>query len=238
MLGRLKGVTFATTLLSLPAAAIWLSLGNFPHTSYSVTDRLLQFGAHARARMRSHFRDAGIPYPPARIVLLGLKSERRLEVYAGAVEAPLRFIHAYRIHAASGHAGPKLRAGDRQVPEGVYAIRGLNPNSVAYVSLMVGYPNEFDRARARHDGRGNLGGDIVIHGPTAGTAGCIALKAKAIEEVFTLVADVGTSDANMIISPRDLRRRKPPPRLLRDGWNAALYARITAAMSRLPAPQS
>lgn len=236
MADRLKGVTFATTVLSLPAAVVWLSLGNFPDTGYSVTDRLLQFGAASRTRMAPHFSRAGISYPPARIVMLGLKSERRLEVYAGAADQPLRFIRAYPIHAASGRNGPKLRAGDRQVPEGLYAISNLNPNSVAYVSLMIDYPNDFDRARAKQAGRRNLGGDIVIHGPTAGTAGCIALGAKAVEELFTLVADVGASATQLIISPRDLRRTKPPPRLLQKPWNAALYARITAAMTRLPAP--
>jgi hypothetical protein len=238
MLGRLRGVTFATTLLSMPAAAVWLSLSQFPHSSYSVTDRLLQFGAASRNRMAHHFQHAGIPYPPARVVILGLKSERRLEVYAGPGDKPLRFIRDYLIHAASGLAGPKLRAGDRQVPEGIYAIRGLNPNSVAYVSLMIDYPNEFDHARARYEGRRKLGGDIVIHGPTAGTAGCIALEENAIEELFTLIADVGAAGTKMIISPRDLRRAKPPPRLLRQRWNAALYAHITAAMAQLPAPEN
>ena len=237
MPGRLKGITFATIMLSLPAAAVWLSLGSFPHISYSVTDRLLQFGADARSRMTPHFAQAGVAYPPARIILLGLKSERRLEIYAGPADKPLRFICGYRIHAASGRAGPKLRAGDRQVPEGIYGVRGLNPNSVAYISLMIDYPNGFDRARARHDGRRKLGGDIVVHGPTAGTAGCISLTAEAVEDVFTLVADTGAGSTKMIISPRDLRREKPPPRLLRKPWNAALYARISAALSRLPAPE-
>ena len=52
---------------------------------------------------------------------------------------------------ASGGLGPKLREGDRQVPEGVYSIVYLNPNSVAHLSLALGYPNAFDRAHA--DGR-------------------------------------------------------------------------------------
>jgi len=237
MLGRLRGITFATTLLSLPAAAVWLSLAKFPYSSYSVTDRLLQFGTAARGRILPHFAQAGVSYPPTRLALLALKSERRLEIYAGPRDKPLRFIRSYRIHAASGGAGPKLRAGDRQVPEGIYAIHGLNPNSVAYVSLMLDYPNEFDRARASHDGRRKLGGDIVIHGPTAGTAGCLALTKKAIEDLFTLVADTGPASVRMIISPRDLRQVKPPTRLVRQHWNAALYARITAAMARLPAPE-
>jgi hypothetical protein len=238
MLDRLKGVTFATTMLSLPTVLVWLSLGHFPHASYSVTDRLLQFGAAARDRVTPHFARAGVAYPPARIILLGLKSERRFEIYAGPADGPLRFIRAYSIHAASGRSGPKLRSGDRQVPEGIYRIRGLNPNSVAYVSLMIDYPNAFDRARARHDGRRKLGGDIVVHGPTAGTEGCIALADKAVEDIFTLVADAGVNSTKMLISPRDLRRKKAPARLVREPWNAALYARISTELSRLPAPGS
>lgn len=232
---RLKGITFATTLLSLPAAIVWLSIGMLPPFTYSVADRLVQFGNAARNRMTPYFAQAGLRYPPSRVVLLGLKSERRLEVYAGPANASLRFVHGYRIQAASGHDGPKLRAGDRQVPEGVYRVRGLNPNSVAYVSLMIDYPNAFDRSRARQDGRRRLGGDIVIHGPTNGTAGCISLNTRAIEDLFTLIADTGRGAARVIISPRDLRRAKPPPRLLRKQWNAALYARIASELSRLPA---
>jgi len=236
MRDRLKGVTFATTLLSLPAVVVWLSLGMLPPVTYSVADRLVQFGDAARDRMAPHFARAGLRYPPTRVVLVGLKSERRLEIYAGATKKPLRFVHGYRIHSASGGAGPKLRAGDRQVPEGIYHIHGLNPNSAAYVSLMIDYPNEFDRVRARHDGRRRLGGDIVIHGPTNGTAGCISLATRAVEELFTLIADSGAGNARVIISPRDLRRAKPPRRLLWKPWNAALYARIASELSRLPAP--
>jgi len=38
------------------------------------------------------------------------------------------------------------------VPEGVYAIESLNPNSLFHVSLRLGYPNEFDRAQAAKEG--------------------------------------------------------------------------------------
>ena len=68
----------------------------------------------------------------------------------------------YPIRAASGALGPKLREGDRQVPEGVYDIESLNPNSRFHVALRVGYPNAFDRQMAGREGRTALGGDIMI----------------------------------------------------------------------------
>lgn len=73
-------------------------------------------------------------------------------------------IKSYPILAASGSIGPKLRESDMQVPEGVYQIESLNPNSQFHLSLRVNYPNEFDREQARIDGRAQLGGDIMIHG--------------------------------------------------------------------------
>ena len=60
--------------------------------------------------------------------------------------------------AFSGTLGPKLREGDGQIPEGIYGIGYLNPNSSYYLSLKVTYPNASDRARAKKDGRTNLGG--------------------------------------------------------------------------------
>jgi murein L,D-transpeptidase YafK len=32
------------------------------------------------------------------------------------------------VHGASGGAGPKLREGDRQVPEGIHRVEALNPD--------------------------------------------------------------------------------------------------------------
>ena len=64
-----------------------------------------------------------------------------------------KLIHRYSVLAASGVAGPKLRQGDKQVPEGVYGISFLNPSSRYDVSLRVNYPNAFDRQMAAKDGR-------------------------------------------------------------------------------------
>jgi len=55
-------------------------------------------------------------------VLVGFKHERELHLLASRPDGSLAFVRAYPILGASGTLGPKLRQGDRQVPEGIYAI--------------------------------------------------------------------------------------------------------------------
>src|SRR6185436_12110813 len=109
----------------------------------SIGDRVAQYGETARARLKPFFDKARVSYPPEKIVLVGLKAERVLQVYAAAGTNEARFVRSYPILAASGGPGPKLREGDRQVPEGVYPIELLNPNSRFHVALRVGYPSVF-----------------------------------------------------------------------------------------------
>jgi murein L,D-transpeptidase YafK len=67
--------------------------------------------------------------------------------------------------------GPKRRKGDGQVPEGLYVIDTFNPNSIFYLSLGINCPNASDRVL----GKGELGGDIFIHGNRV-TIGCIPIR--------------------------------------------------------------
>jgi hypothetical protein len=236
MTGWLKTAVFATLVFALPFVAVWIGLRDVPPDRHAVADRLDAFGSAARTRLLPKFLRAGVAYPPEKIVLVGLKEERKLEIYAAGHDGQFRFIDDRPILAAAGGPGPKLRAGDRQVPEGIYNIRYLNPNSVAYVSLMIGYPNEFDRARAREDGRKNLGGDIVIHGPTTGTAGCLAFTEEAVEDIFTLAADSGVANTRIIIAPNDLRRTDAPKPAKAKPWIKALYTTISEDLGKLPYP--
>src|SRR6058998_1852027 len=122
----------------------------------TLADALRTYGAAARIRLAPHFRRAGVAYPPKRVALLAFKKERRVALWAGDAKT-WHFIRSYPILAASGHAGPKLRQGDYQVPEGLYRIEWLNPASSYHLSMKVSYPNDFDRAQGAHDGRTKLG---------------------------------------------------------------------------------
>ena len=53
-----------------------------------------------------------------------------------------------RCAAGLDSSAPRLREGDRQVPEGFYSITPaqMNPNSAYYLSFNIGYPNAYDRA--------------------------------------------------------------------------------------------
>lgn len=156
-----------------------------------------------RERIQSHFTKAGVTYPPERIAILVFKEEKQLSLWADG-----KFIRHYAVTAASGHAGPKLREGDRQVPEGIYRIEYLNPNSSYHLSMKVSYPNDFDRRMARRDRRTRLGGDIFIHGKAV-SIGCVAVGDRAIEELFELVKATGASKVRVIIAPNDLRSERP-----------------------------
>ena len=99
--------------------------------------------------------------------------------------------------------------GDRCTPEGWFTIKQKNPNSKYDRFMLLDYPN--DSARVRFDAlkakgaipaSALIGGDIGIHGIWQGgddmiemgvgwTDGCVALKNKDIEELFSLVG-VGT----------------------------------------------
>lgn len=200
----------------------------------TVAERVAEYGPAARARLEPHFWAAGVAYPPSRVVLLGLKQERRLELYAGGAGDGPVFIRAWPIIGASGKLGPKLREGDRQVPEGLYRIDSLNPNSRFHLSLRIDYPNEFDRRIAAAERRGNLGGDIFIHGGSA-SVGCLAMSDPVAEELFTLVADIGRENVEVVIVPVDLRRSAVPPEL-HTGWRVELYDALSRRLAALPRP--
>ena len=203
-------------------------------TNKTVADRLAEFGDAARSRMRPSFERAGVSYPPRQLALIGLKAERVVQIYAADAGGNSRLVCVYPILAASGESGPKLREGDRQVPEGIYPIESLNPNSDFHVSLRVGYPNEFDRRQAKAEGRKKLGGDIMIHGGAA-SIGCIAVGDEAAEEFFVLAADVGVENIAVILSPVDFRVGKAvPPDANLPEWCASLYGAIRTRLKDYP----
>jgi hypothetical protein len=204
-----------------------------PASARTVEGVVRELGSAARARLAPHFRTAGVAYPPRAVTLLVLKEERVAELWAAGTAAP-RLVHRYPVLAASGGPGPKLRQGDLQVPEGVYRVLWLNPNSSYHLSMKLDYPNAFDRERARRDGRTGLGGDIFVHG-RAVSIGCVALGDPAIEELFVLAADVGTARVKAVIAPRDLRVPSARDPGIAPAWAPELYRLLRRELARLRA---
>lgn len=201
---------------------------------YSIDERLAEFGPQATARLAPYFAAVRVPFPPAQVAFVAFKDARVLELYVRAQAGPWRLARRYPILAASGGAGPKLREGDKQVPEGVYPVTLLNPNSRFHVSLRLGYPNQFDRQMASADGRMNLGGDIMIHGSDE-SIGCLAMGDEAAEEFFALAAAVGLDRLKVVISPTDLRLNAtlpaggPSP-----AWRTRLYTELAGELAQYP----
>jgi hypothetical protein len=152
----------------------------------TVSDVVKQLSYSVDARLKPYFDLAGVAYPPRQMTLIALKEEMRLELWAMKDNAWV-FIRTYQVSAASGVQGPKQKRGDGQVPEGIYQISTLNPNSAYHLSMKLNYPNSYDLTVAQFDNRSNLGGDIYIHG-RAKSAGCLAIGDSAIEDMFVLVA--------------------------------------------------
>ncbi|MBN1257613.1 MAG: L,D-transpeptidase family protein [Planctomycetes bacterium] len=170
---------------------------------YTLEEVSKKYGNDAEGRLASHFKKVEVNYPPSAITLIALKEERVLELWA-ELDNSMIFIKSYPFTGFSGELGPKLKSGDRQIPEGIYKITWLNPNSSYHLSIKINYPNRFDLEKAKEDGRTNLGGDIFIHGKSV-TIGCIPIGDPAIEELFTLVQKIGNENAQVIIAPYDLR---------------------------------
>ena len=192
----------------------------------TVADRVAQYGEAVCARLAPDFAKAGIAYPPDKLMLIGLKSERTLEVQVAGANGEWKHLKDYPILGMSGSLGPKLREGDRQVPEGIYRLESLNPNSLYHLSLRVGYPNAEDRRRGEKDGRTDLGGDIMIHGNDC-SIGCLAMGDEAAEDLFVLAALTGIDNVGILLSPLDFRRRDLPADMPPvPSWTPELYESI------------
>ncbi len=165
----------------------------------TVGERVEQHGPAAWARWRGH----GLAEVPAAVTLVVLKEEKRVEVWADG-----RLVRIIPATAMSGGPGPKRRRGDRQVPEGVYGLESLNPNSRFHLALRIDYPNTLDRDEA--EAGVNLGGDIMIHGGAA-SVGCVAVGDEAAEDLFVLAAEVRIENVELLMLPRDLRKFPPSP---------------------------
>lgn len=199
----------------------------------TVAERVEQYGKGVKERLEPYFATNNVPYPPDRVILVGLKHEKELEIWAGEKSRPPRFIGSYQVVAASGKLGPKLREGDLQVPEGIYKVESLNPNSLYHLSLRLNYPNEYDLEKAKLEGRDQPGSDIMIHGSSF-SVGCLAMGNEAAEDLFVLAAETRIENVKVILSPVDFRVRDLPPDMPPvPDWTAELYETIKSELKKL-----
>jgi hypothetical protein len=197
----------------------------------TVSDVLRDVGPRAEANLKPLFEKAGVSYPPSRITFIGVKDELTLEVWAEK-DGQWVSVTTYEVYGASGGLGPKQKAGDSQVPEGIYTVTELNPNSSFHLSMKLDYPNSFDREIAQSEGRSNLGGNIYLHGGTK-SRGCIAVGDRAIEKLFVLVARTGIENVRVVIVPYDFRRNAPhSPLRISPPWLPHLYKRLGQELAK------
>ena len=134
----------------------------------------------------------------APVFLRIFKLESELEIWMEKDGRYQKFA-TYPICLWSGRLGPKLREGDRQAPEGFYAVtkEELNPNSRWHRSFSLGFPNAFDRVLGR------TGSFIMVHGGCQ-SVGCFAMTNDVVDEIWQLVTaalDQGQPAFNVQVFP-------------------------------------
>lgn len=129
--------------------------------------------------------------------LVAYKGKRKMYAYKNG-----KVVGEYRFSLGkNGDKGDKVKAGDYRTPEGTYRIVRKKCDARLYKSLMISYPNQADKAKARTKGV-NPGGYITIHGQPKWNAdgrgdaftlsrdwteGCLAVPNAAMDELWKAV---------------------------------------------------
>lgn len=196
----------------------------------AIDHAIKKYGLRVEPQLISFFAKAGVSYPPREIALLAFKAERKVELWAKNYEQEWTHIHNYPLTGFSGRLGPKLKENDKQIPEGVYKLVNFNPFSSMHLSMMINYPNSFDREKGYLDGRRELGNNIFIHGRDL-SVGCLAIGDLAIDQLFILARRVGLNNIKLIIAPNDLRHQKPSTSTFaQPRWLPELYKQISESL--------
>jgi murein L,D-transpeptidase YafK len=118
------------------------------------------------------------------IMVRVFKEEGQLEIWKRADTGRFEFVEDFEICKWSGKLGPKFIEGDRQAPEGFYAIAPgqMNPNSQYHLAFNTGYPNAFDRSH----GRG--GSHLMVHGACS-SSGCYSMSDEQMEVIFAFARE-------------------------------------------------
>ncbi|NDA45862.1 MAG: hypothetical protein EBY21_01015 [Alphaproteobacteria bacterium] len=131
------------------------------------------------ALMREKGTDSHAP-----VLIRTYKKEAELEIWKMKADGRYTLLKTFPMCRWSGQLGPKIKEGDRQVPEGFYTITPgqMNPNSNYYLSFNVGYPNAYDKAH------GYTGGLIMVHGACS-SAGCFSMTDEQIAEIYAIARE-------------------------------------------------
>ncbi|MDQ2088021.1 L,D-transpeptidase family protein [Herbivorax sp. ANBcel31] len=195
---------FLATILAVIARPYLKTIYYHSQGQRTITDIINLTHDNVHKNLKPYFDKSNISFPPEKITFVSFKQEEKMELWVSENDEWI-YVKAYPILGLSGESGPKLKEGDRQVPEGVYNIIGLNPNSYFHLAMLIDYPNKYDKKNAKNDNRTNLGGDICIHGSNV-SAGCLAMGDDAIEELFYIVVKAGIDNTKVIIAPYDFRK--------------------------------
>lgn len=210
------------------------AMASKPTWDKAVDKAVAKYGLRTEPELKRYFQKSNLSYPPKDVAILAFKHERKVELWAKNEDTAWRFIHTYPLTATSGRLGPKLKERDGQIPEGLYHLVSFNPFSQMHLSMMIDYPNHFDKLQASKDGRRNLGDNIFLHGKSV-SVGCLAIGNHAIDQLFLLARRTGLSHIKLIIAPNDLRKSKPATdNFAQPRWLPELYTQISAALNEFP----
>jgi murein L,D-transpeptidase YafK len=171
---------FVRALLAPAAVAAAIVLAGCNGNTLSPTGRALApLSDQMLALLQEKHMDKTSP-----ILLRIFKEESQLEVWKVNRDGQYALLKTYPICRWSGALGPKKKEGDRQAPEGFYAISKaqMNPNSNYYLAFNTGYPNAFDRAWGR------TGSELMVHGDCS-SRGCYAMTDGQIQEIYALARE-------------------------------------------------
>ena len=152
------------------------------------------------AKVESYLLAKEIPIDDFQLLLIAYKKERLLRVFAKSLQSDSwTEIVKYDFCTFSGTLGPKVKEGDKQIPEGFYKVNKFNPKSNFHLSLGLNYPTKRDLKIADKESPGS---DIFIHGGCR-SVGCLAITDEKIEELYTL-AKFAKGEIDVIILPFEM----------------------------------
>lgn len=122
--------------------------------------------------------------PSSPVLVRIFKQESELEIWKRNASGKYALLKTYPMCRWSGKLGPKKLDGDRQTPEGFYAIDAgmLNPVSKYYLSFNLGFPNKLEHAL------GYEGEALMVHGACS-SSGCYAMTDAGVAEIYAIARE-------------------------------------------------